>query len=231
MDAWRRRHMTKEARRARLAGLVPGAALQQVGSVMYHPSRTTSAGTGTSGTMQRSAAHRRGRSGHRRGSDRRGEDPMSPDALKTIRMQIMGNRLIAVVEEQAQALVRTAFSPIVREAGDLSAGVSDTRGRMLAQAVTGTPGHVNSMAESAAIPADAHGRCVRGLGGVVFRRDPMQGAHDPRTVSCAVSMAATLSPEVPARRTPDQGADLVKCHAPPPTSPVRRGPCTASPSR
>ncbi len=63
-------------------------------------------------------------------------------------MQIMWNRLIAVVEEQAQTLMRTAFSPIVRECGDLSAGVFDTNGRMLAQAVTGTPGHVNSMAES-----------------------------------------------------------------------------------
>ena len=73
---------------------------------------------------------------------------MSTEALKTIRMQIMWNRLIAVVEEQAQTLMRTAFAPIVREAGDLSAGVFDTRGRMLAQAVTGTPGHVNSMAES-----------------------------------------------------------------------------------
>ena len=73
---------------------------------------------------------------------------MNTNPLRTIRMQIMWNRLIAVVEEQAQALMRTAFSPIVREAGDLSAGVFDTRGRMLAQAVTGTPGHVNSMAES-----------------------------------------------------------------------------------
>ena len=63
-------------------------------------------------------------------------------------MQIMWNRLIAVVEEQAQTLMRTAFSPIVRECGDLSAGVFDLHGRMLAQAVTGTPGHVNSMAES-----------------------------------------------------------------------------------
>ncbi len=68
--------------------------------------------------------------------------------LETIRMQIMWNRLISVVEEQAQTLMRTAFSPIVRECGDLSAGVFDTQGRMLAQAVTGTPGHVNSMAES-----------------------------------------------------------------------------------
>ena len=68
------------------------------------------------------------------------------DALKRIHMQVMWNRLIAVVEEQAQALLRTAFGSITREAGDLSAGVYDTQGNMLAQAVTGTPGHVNSMA-------------------------------------------------------------------------------------
>src|SRR6202790_3371814 len=69
-------------------------------------------------------------------------------ALAQIHTQIMWNRLIAVVEEQAQTMIRTAFSPIVRECGDLSAGVFDRQGRMLAQAVTGTPGHVNSMAES-----------------------------------------------------------------------------------
>lgn len=60
--------------------------------------------------------------------------------------QIAWNRLIAVVEEQAQTLIRIAFSTTVREAGDLSAGVFDCAGRMLAQAVTGTPGHVNAMA-------------------------------------------------------------------------------------
>ena len=62
--------------------------------------------------------------------------------------QVMWNRLISVVEEQAQALVRTAFSTSVREAGDLSAGVYDLAGQMLAQAVTGTPGHVNAMADA-----------------------------------------------------------------------------------
>lgn len=70
------------------------------------------------------------------------------DATQAIRMQVMWNRLISVVEEQALTLVRTAFSTSVREAGDLSAGVFDPRGRMLAQAVTGTPGHVNTMAEA-----------------------------------------------------------------------------------
>jgi N-methylhydantoinase B len=69
-------------------------------------------------------------------------------ALAQIHTQIMWNRLIAVVEEQAQTMLRTAFSTSVREAGDLSAGVFDRHGRMLAQAVTGTPGHVNSMANA-----------------------------------------------------------------------------------
>jgi N-methylhydantoinase B len=73
---------------------------------------------------------------------------MSATGIDTIRLQIMWNRLISVVEEQAQTLMHTAFSPIVRECGDLSAGVFGLDGRMFAQAVTGTPGHVNSMAES-----------------------------------------------------------------------------------
>jgi N-methylhydantoinase B len=60
----------------------------------------------------------------------------------------MWNRLLAVVEEQGQALIRAAFSPIVRECGDISAGIFDYDGRMLAQAVTGTPGHINTMAEA-----------------------------------------------------------------------------------
>ncbi len=69
-------------------------------------------------------------------------------ARSDIQMQVMWNRLISVVEEQAMTLVRTAFSTSVREAGDLSAGVYTPDGRMLAQAVTGTPGHVNTMSES-----------------------------------------------------------------------------------
>jgi N-methylhydantoinase B len=44
--------------------------------------------------------------------------------------------------------MRTSFTSVVREAGDLSAGLFDRRGRMVAQAVTGTPGHVNAMATS-----------------------------------------------------------------------------------
>ena len=73
---------------------------------------------------------------------------MTNPVLSVIELQILWNRLIAIVEEQAQTLMRTAFNPIVRESGDLSAGLFDLKGRMIAQAVTGTPGHVNTMANS-----------------------------------------------------------------------------------
>lgn len=75
---------------------------------------------------------------------------MGKDHLAEIHHQVAWTRLISVVEEQAQTLLRTAFGSVVREAGDLSAGVYDTAGRMLAQAVTGTPGHVNTMAMAVA---------------------------------------------------------------------------------
>ena len=71
---------------------------------------------------------------------------MNTGGLDPITLEILWNRLVAVVNEQAAALMRTSFTSIVRESGDLSAGVFDTRGNMIAQAVTGTPGHINAMA-------------------------------------------------------------------------------------
>jgi N-methylhydantoinase B len=93
----------------------------------------------------------------------------------------MWNRLISVVEEQAQALVRTAFSTSVREAGDLSAGVYDAQGRMLAQAVTGTPGHVNAMADAVAHFMRRIGRENFAPGDIYITNDPWEGTghlHD-----------------------------------------------------
>lgn len=108
------------------------------------------------------------------------------DQTRDIRMQVMWNRLISVVEEQALTLLRTAFSTSVREAGDLSAGVFDPQGRMLAQAVTGTPGHVNTMAEAvlhfmAEIPRDQ-----MFAGDTYVTNDPWKGTghlHDITMVS------------------------------------------------
>ena len=107
-------------------------------------------------------------------------------SVSAIAYQVMWNRLISVVEEQAQALVRTAFSTSVREAGDLSAGVYDEAGRMLAQAVTGTPGHVNAMADSVGHFIAEIGRQNMAEGDVYITNDPWRGTghlHDITVVS------------------------------------------------
>ena len=89
---------------------------------------------------------------------------------------LVWNRLQAVADEMAGALMRTAFSPIVRESGDLSAGVFDARGRMLAQAVTGTPGHVNTMAMAVANFFDYFPPAAMRRGDIYLTNDPWLGA-------------------------------------------------------
>ena len=97
------------------------------------------------------------------------------DDKNNIQNQVMWNRLLSVVEEQGQTLVRTAFSPIVRECGDISAGVFDLEGRMMAQAVTGTPGHVNSMAESVKHFIDHFPLNTMNEGDIFITNDPWMG--------------------------------------------------------
>ena len=93
----------------------------------------------------------------------------------SIDKQVMWTRLISVVEEQAQALLRTAFGSVVREAGDLSAGVYDLKGQMLAQAVTGTPGHVNTMAMAVSHFLDRFPTESMRPGDVFVTNDPWMG--------------------------------------------------------
>jgi N-methylhydantoinase B len=113
-------------------------------------------------------------------------------APSNVAYQVMWNRLISVVEEQAQALVRTAFSTSVREAGDLSAGVYDVQGNMLAQAVTGTPGHVNAMADAVAHFIRRIGPDNILEGDVYITNDPWEGTghlHDFTMVTPAFKNA------------------------------------------
>jgi N-methylhydantoinase B len=101
--------------------------------------------------------------------------------MLVIHQQIMWDRLIAVVEEQAQTLIRIGFSTSTREAGDVSAGVFDTAGRMLAQAITGTPGHVNSMARAVVHFLAAFPVATMKPGDIFITNDPWKGTghlHD-----------------------------------------------------
>jgi N-methylhydantoinase B len=93
-----------------------------------------------------------------------------------IELEICWQSLISTVNEQAKALQRAAFSPIVREAGDLANAVFDRRGRMVAQAVTGTPGHINSLAMAVTNILDEYPVESLGPGDVLITNDPYKTA-------------------------------------------------------
>src|SRR6266566_5783731 len=67
-------------------------------------------------------------------------------SIDPIALEVLWSRLLSVTNEQQAALMRTAFSTVVRESQDLACGVFDTLGNMIAQSETGTPGHINAMA-------------------------------------------------------------------------------------
>jgi N-methylhydantoinase B len=97
---------------------------------------------------------------------------MAEPALDPVTLGVLWARLVGVTNEQAAALMRTSFTPIVRESGDLSAALFDARGRMLAQAVTGTPGHINSLAASMQHFLAAFGPGELHPGDVLITNDP-----------------------------------------------------------
>ena len=101
---------------------------------------------------------------------------MENKAIDPVTLEVVWNRLLSVANEQQDALIRTAFSTIVRESQDLACGIFDTRGRMIAQSISGTPGHINAMATSmkhflAAFPPDK-----LGPGDVLITNDPWMTA-------------------------------------------------------
>ena len=131
-------------------------------------------------------------------------------AFDVVRYQVMWNRLLSVVEEQAQTLVRTAFSTPAREAGDISAGVFDLSGRMLAQAVTGTPGHVNSMALSVGHFVEKFPPETMREGDVFITNDPWKGTGPPERFH-------------PSCRRPSATAASWRCSPPPAMSSMSAG--------
>ncbi len=100
----------------------------------------------------------------------------TPTQFDPVELEILWQSLISTVNEQARALQRAAFSPIVREAGDLANAVFDRRGRMVAQAVTGTPGHINSLAIGASSMLDEYPVDSLVPGDVLITNDPYKTA-------------------------------------------------------
>lgn len=95
--------------------------------------------------------------------------------MDSIELEILWSNLESIVTEQARALQRVAFSPIVREAGDLATALFDGRARVVAQTTAGTPGHINSLAAAGATMAERFKDKLE-PGDVLVTNDPWIGA-------------------------------------------------------
>ncbi len=96
--------------------------------------------------------------------------------LNAIQLEVLWNRLLSVANEQQTTLIRTAFSTIVRESVDLACGVFDTKGNMIGQSLTGTPGHINPMATGAIHFLNKYPPATLKPGDVLVTNDPWQTA-------------------------------------------------------
>lgn len=127
------------------------------------------------------------------------------NTIDPITLEVLWNRLLSVVNEQQVTLMRTAFSTVVRESQDLACGVFDTRGSMIAQSLTGTPGHINAMATGVRHFLEAYPPETLEPGDVLITNDPWQTAGQ-------VNDMTVLSPVFKDARIVGYFAST--CHAP-----------------
>lgn len=93
------------------------------------------------------------------------------------RFEVVKNALLSVAEEMKIVLAKTAYSPLLKIAGDYSCGLFDAQGNMVAQGLD-LPIHLGSMPDS--VRAIVESFPVMRPGDVFIHNDPyMGGSHLP----------------------------------------------------
>ena len=71
---------------------------------------------------------------------------MSQEALDSVTVRLLWDRLVSIVDEATVTQYRTAFSTVVQEANDFACSVMDHRGGTLANSQFGLPSFVATQA-------------------------------------------------------------------------------------
>src|ERR1700716_4491209 len=105
----------------------------------------------------------------------RGETRMTDAVQKAdpATFEIIKNSLYKIAEEMRVVLAKTAYSPLLKSAGDYSCGVFDARGDMVAQGPD-LPIHLGSMPDAVRAGVAAFGADVHEGGGFIAN-DPYVG--------------------------------------------------------
>ena len=95
-----------------------------------------------------------------------------------ISLEVFKNMFVSVSEEMGVALLRTAYSPNIKERRDFSCAVFDPAGQMVAQAAH-QPVHLGAMPASVQAALDTFPNALR-AGDLVILNDPyLGGTHLP----------------------------------------------------
>jgi len=98
-------------------------------------------------------------------------------------LEISWNRLISFVDEASAALVRTAFSSIIREAQDYACVLFDEKGRSLAQSTTSVPSFIGTLPHTMRHFLEAYKDEPWAPGDVAITNDPWIGSGHLQDIS------------------------------------------------
>lgn len=89
-----------------------------------------------------------------------------------VRLEILWTRLNAMADEAATALVRTAFSSIIRDANDYACALFDAEYNLFAQSAFGGPGFLGALPVTMKKIGDMHPPATLSPGDVLITNDP-----------------------------------------------------------
>ncbi len=112
--------------------------------------------------------------------------------LDPIAVSVIQHRLLAIVEEMGEAMLRTAYSHILNSSRDFSTAITDLGGRLIAQAEH-VPIHVGALPYAAKAVADHFGDDIR-KGDVFLLNDPYRGGNHLPDLTVFVPVFAGETP-------------------------------------
>lgn len=126
------------------------------------------------------------RNAYWRGFERTATPVRMPDRFDPISLEILWSRLVAIADESATTLLRTAFSPIIRESNDYATCLMNADGETLAECSGGIPTFAGLLGRTARACLEKWPAADWREGDVVITNDPWIGTGHLPDVSMIV---------------------------------------------
>lgn len=92
--------------------------------------------------------------------------------IDTISLGVYRDKLVSICDQMTNTLARTSFSPILREAFDLSVGITDREGKLVAEATNSLPNFTRFLSQATKNIIDEFGYDALDEGDVIISNDP-----------------------------------------------------------